>query len=116
MKERDLLRLSLGIYPITDGIWNYSIQKKKGYDDSVIYRIKELLTGNSFFIHEHQRKSEDEYPSFIYIKLSAGIMIGGLSIHSDDVWDILNDLKFVSRGSFKKFIEKTTISNINHTK
>ncbi len=111
MRKQDLFRMSLGVYELTDSIENYyytltielTVEEKER-----CYTIKRKgdIGGSSVFMMEDYVSYDDE--SFVKYKvLSAHIRVGGLCLHSDDNYSMLSGLRFIPRGSFAEFIERT---------
>ncbi len=108
MKARDLLRLPLGEYELTDDIYNYQLKKGLTDDNSIVYVIIEKRTRNLFCLFEKEIIDEEYYGDFFKrIILSVCISIGGFTVHSNDISYGLYSLKFAPNGSFKEFINKT---------
>jgi hypothetical protein len=116
MRKRDLFNLPVGEYELTDHIKNYYYTMCIWISDDGCrcYRIKEKgsLSGSSIFMIEAYKSEfgdEDYSESDIKYKvLHAMSGVGGLTIHSNDTFSMINDLRFIPRGSFKKFVELTS--------
>lgn len=112
MRKRDLFKMELGSYELTDDIDNYHYTLTIGLcdDGSRFYDIKEkgTLSSNSIFILE-EYIDFDDYGDIKYKNLTALSGVGGLRIHSNDIYSMLKELKFIPRGSFKTFIDKTNL-------
>lgn len=105
MVAKDLIILPLGKYELTDGIYDYNLRKDLNQDKSVIYRITEKLTGNSMALFEEEVNVFEDIDLYKRINITSLASVGGLSIHSDNNFTMLWGIKFIPRGSFKKFIE-----------
>lgn len=116
MRKNRLLKLPLGVYVLTNGIYTYTLEKyiwedpiyNKNRDAS--YRIS--LYGSHAFhdpsITLHYEYIEDvyEYTSkYKRFSFVSHILVFGLSVMGP--CRFLHELKFVPRGSFKEFIERT---------
>ena len=111
MKKRDLFRMKLGNYELTDGIYNYILRIGLFDDGQRYYKITEKgydKIKHSLTIHEDIEQNDN---GFEYKTLSALTFIGGISIHSDNVFAMIIDLKFIARGSFAEFINRTTANS-----
>lgn len=111
MRKRDLFRMELGSYELTDDIDNYYYTLKIGTcdDGSRFYDIRERgsLSYNSIFLLEEYADWDDD--GYIkYKNLTALSGVGGLRVHSDDTYSMLRELKIIPRGSFSIFLEKTS--------
>lgn len=109
MRKRDLFRMELGEYDLTDSIDNYRYELKIGLneDKSRYYRIK--VKGSLGRDHIFMVESYDKYDDDIkYKTLTALAGVGGLTIQSNDTHRILSELKLLARGSFAAFLEKTS--------
>jgi hypothetical protein len=113
MKRRDLFRLSIGRYELTDNIDNYHYTLTVSLSDNNerCYQIieKGSLSYPSIFMIEGYKEYEDGIKEK---SLSALAGVGGLRIHSDDTYSVLNTLKIIQRESFQRFFDLTNISNL----
>lgn len=108
MRQRDLFNLSNGTYDCTDGIYNYWLSKQTTENGNPIYFLKDKLTGHSLCMFEEETDYVYEYTSeFKFKTITYLCSVGGFSVHSRKYQYDLNKLKFIPRGSFKKFIELT---------
>lgn len=94
MKTNELIKLKIGQYQLTDGIYNYTLTVGKNLDKSKFYTIYEK--GDSkfsahIFITLKMKINEDGKK---YKSLSAMAGVGGLKIHSDNIYSLLSELKF----------------------
>lgn len=102
MKARDLFRLSVGKYDVTDTVYIYEI-------DVCISDFTEL---KRYFISV---KHHSEYGRILlsqhyasgkfYLHALSGI--GSLYVSSNDCNRIYSILKFIPRGSFSEFVKRT---------
>lgn len=109
MKAKELIKLPLGKYNLTDGIYNYSMHKTLTNNHEPIYSIKERLSCDHICLFEFEEKVEFEHSLRYYksTRLSASIAAGGISIHSDDTYFAIRHLRFKQRGSFRQFVINT---------
>jgi len=101
MKRRDLVNLSNGIYRVTDGIYDYVLEKTT-CDNEPMYTINYGYNSVSLFQTVNTEDYGYEYPT-----LCACVSIGGLFVQSSKCFAMLYQLKFVPRGSFKEFVKRT---------
>lgn len=115
MRKRDLFNLMEGSYNLTDSINNYKYTMKVSIDSENMksYRIIEKggSVFNSIYLYD---KFVDEYGEVysdkklhIYKTIASIVSVGGLSVHSNDNYNLISKLRMIPRGSFLKFIEKT---------
>ena len=114
MKARDLFNLSIGKYELTDGIYNYILDVDiSGYDGGRIYFIYEkgFLHIGHICLQEDFVNKDGGYRFYEgdirYKILTTSSGIGGLTIHSNETYNLLYNLKFIPRGSFLTFVERT---------
>ena len=114
MNTREFMRLPLGKHKITDGIWNYDLIKSQHRDDAdnqliPIYVITtENYSGRITLFEETEKMDEPDITAFRPI-LPALSSLGGLSVHQDDSFMMLMNLKLIPTGSFAEFIKRTKI-------
>lgn len=97
MRKEDLFKLPLGTYELRDHIGNYYYTLIVGLnrDGSRYHSIREkgsIIGPNIFMTEEFEIDEEDVE----YKKLSATAGVGGIYIHSDETFSMLNDLEFVN--------------------
>lgn len=95
MNSKELVKLKDGQYQLTDGIYNYTLTVGRNQDKTKFYAIYEK--GSSKFsahIFITQDVKKDEYGKK-YKCLSAMAGVGGLSIHSNNIYSMLYKLKYV---------------------
>lgn len=99
MNSKDLLKLKDGKYNLTDGIYDYTLIVGMNSDKTKYYSIYEKgssrYDANIFITHQIE-KDEDGNK---YNCLSAMAGVGGLKIHSEDIYSMLSKLKFVESES-----------------
>ena len=114
MKARDLMRLSecSGI-PLTDGIYNYTLSKKMSKPDDLIpesrmfYYIR-YERGKSIQLSEWEEPYFEDYQDGPQRKyLSAMVSVGGMYVHTDNIYTMIQKLRFVPRGSFAELVKLT---------
>ena len=110
MKKKDLSRLSVGNYKLTDNIDNYKYDLIVGKEESggKYYLISESgwPSRDSIYLCECI-EDDEEYNYYPYKNLSAMCGVGGIRIHSNDTYSLLRELEMLPRGSFKIFVERT---------
>ena len=115
MRKSELFRLPLGNYELTDNINNYQYNLEVGMIQEMpeyglkperCYRI--TLKGGSKFNQIFMIEDYKTENGICYKFLTALAGIGGLRILSDNTFDMLSDLKFIARGSFKQFVANTS--------
>ena len=126
MVQREFMRLPLneeiGLIDKHDN-YKYDLIKSltKPYEElgikrSVIYVIRCRLTGHSFSLHEHERPFFEDWREGPQKKhLSAMMGVGGLRLYSDDVVNLLWDLRLIPRGSFQEFVKRTKTDENENT-
>lgn len=110
MRERDFINLPLGDFELSDGIYNYTLKKTLTDDNKFMYIIKNKmfnLSGESLCLFQREEYYYDDeedryrYGNFKYQKLSAMAGIGGLRIHSKDIYNTIYNLELKPRGLYK---------------
>lgn len=105
MKTRDFLRMPTGYkFKLTGSHWNYSIEKFLNDDGSFMWLIKDGLSSSHMCVYTRKEPVfEDCYDDeLMKDKLWFSVMIGGLSVHSDNYHYALQDLHLAPRSSFKQ--------------
>lgn len=95
MGTKEIIKLKIGAYELTDGIYIYTLKVGLNKNKSKYYAITEkghLPFSSNIFIT--QVVKTDEYGNK-YKCLSASAGVGGLRIHSDNIYWMLDRLKFV---------------------
>lgn len=110
MKIKELERLSLGTYEVTNGLYTYTLEKKLSIRSLPIYSLR--VKGNPWYygnvmFFEDTVKYENE--NFFRKTLKSLSGIDGFAVHSNytDFMRSLGDLKLIPRGSFQEFINRT---------
>lgn len=91
MTKEDLIKLPLGSYNLTDGIYDYVLHKSiLNLDDKsrvgyLIYDRQTSLSGGRIVLHEDVDLDGN-------ITMSVSATIGGLSVHNDSSFEIINEL------------------------
>ena len=94
MTTTELVKLKEGIYTVTDKIRKYTIEVGYNKNKSKYYDIRESGSSRfsaSIFITQHFEK--DDGNKIRVFNAMAGV--GGLRIHSSDIFGMLNYLEFV---------------------
>lgn len=120
MNKRDFFRLPVGTYDLTDSINNYQYTlRTKLTDDGErmhIIRIKGSLSASGVCLFEKYVNNDGGvtfYPNDIKYKIISSLLsLGGITIHSDNNFMMLNELRFIPRGSFKEFVKRITFPRL----
>lgn len=116
MKKRDLFRLPLGNYILTDGIYKFSLKKQlREYGDNLpYYSVREYgsLSGGSVNFYEEIDNVFDNTSRYKQMVLTFMVFITGMSFCGDDCWNQIHKLKFVSKSSYKEWLKKVECLNI----
>jgi hypothetical protein len=95
MTKYDLFKLDDGEYELSDWVelYHYTLKVGRNEDNSRNYCIREKGSdgGARIFMSEYLEMDEDGAEK----KLSALSGVGGLTIHSNDTYSMLRNLKFV---------------------
>jgi hypothetical protein len=91
MTKQDLFNLELGNYKLTDKAYRYDLVVHLTNDKERCYRImvEGALNGSVFMIETTEKFTGNK-------TITALATIGGLSLHSDDVYSLLNDLNLTN--------------------
>ncbi len=106
MVTKDFMRLALGEYQLTDGIYTYNLKKMLTEDGGrTIYRIVEAqFGGTSLCLFEgFEGDDSDKYK---YPILTGVTSVGGIGIHSDSMTMALWNLKMVPKFSLKQYLNQ----------
>lgn len=111
MKIRELNRLPIGTHELTNGIYNYILEKSLTDSREIIYSMKikrdPWYSDNVCFFEDFEQDEDEDFKRPTLRALSG---IRGFRIHSDysgfisSMWE----LERVSRGSFKEFVKRTS--------
>lgn len=109
MRPRDLFRLPLGDYVLTDGIYKFSLQKelKTWGDNMPFYKVRQygsVSTGNVNFYEEMDNVFEDS-SRYKQKVLSFIVFVTGMSFSGKDCWNQIHNLRFVPRSSYKEWLK-----------
>lgn len=104
MTQKDLIRLPLGKYNLTDGIWRYNLKKLITPDGKVMYSIIEPISRQHFALFERNEDVFDDSDKYKQKRLSGCMSVGGLHIYSTDVYDTIRPLKIIKNSTYKKFM------------
>ena len=116
MNKSHLTKLPLGTYHLTNGIYNYTLEKYI-WDDpvynkekNITYRIREKgslpFSPAITLDYEDLEEVYDNYKKFKFKGFVAHILVFGLSVMAP--CRFISELEFVPRGSFKEFINRTS--------
>ena len=110
MRPRDLFRLPLGNYILTDGIYKFSLRKqpREWGTRMPYYSLKEhgSLFGGSVNFYEEMGDVFDYTDRYKQKILSATVFITGMSFRVEDCWREIGNLKFVARSSYREWLKK----------
>lgn len=99
MNSEELVNLKDGKYQLTDGIYDYTLTVGRNQDKTKFYAIYEKgsRTFSANILITQRIEKDEDGKKYKYLSAMAGV--GGLYIHSDDIYLILSKLKFVESGS-----------------
>jgi hypothetical protein len=97
MKKEYLFELPVGTsLELTDGIYNYTLETCLGEDNIRYHYVTEkgsLRRGGVSFFEDYVKDEDDgELIKTLYISMHG---VGGIFVHSDEYYDILNGLEIV---------------------
>lgn len=108
MKSRDFLKLPNGKYNLSDGIYNYYLEKcERVGGGGKIYFIIEKQSGNILCMFEDNENVFEDYDRYKRTKLTILVTVGGIAVHCKSVYWCISDLKIIPKGSYKNFLQKT---------
>jgi hypothetical protein len=111
MKKRDLFKLIPGVYKVKDTLYTYKMEvfkSKRGHKFFIFSCIGYPSEGTFSLTESEIKEYSETYERTIkYKALLVTAKVGYIYIHSYDSFSILYNLKFISRGSFSKFVEET---------
>jgi len=99
MDSKELIKLKDGQYQLTDDIYNYTLTVGRNKNKTKFYVIHEKGSSRysaNIFITQEVRTNEEGCK---YKCLSGTAGVGGLSIHSDNIYFMLHKLKLVKSDS-----------------
>lgn len=113
MRQRDLFRLSLGNYILTDGIYRFLLQKKSRDwgDKTPYYSLREYgsLSGGSVNFYEKVDDVFDNTSRYKQKSLSFTVFITGMSFSGEECWNQIHELKFVPKSSYKEWLKNVEV-------
>lgn len=115
MKVKDLIRLPLGSYKVTDGYNTYSLEKKKrnqgSYGNYCSLRRIGSITEGSVNFYEYEEDVFDYTTKYKCTRLKFMAWVSGLSFSGEDCFDSISKLKFISKSTYREFITKIEQKN-----
>lgn len=109
MRVKHLIKLPLGNYYLTNGIYNYTFSKSiNNYDGSVHSSIREMgmLTCGSIAFREREENYFDDSNRYKFKTYKFYAYISGLMVSGYDISFLFNDLRFIPRSSYKEWLKK----------
>lgn len=110
MITRDLFRLPFGNHKLTDGIYTFLLQKENSdYLRKTTYSIRQYdsLSGGSVTFYEDIDDVFDNTSRYKQKVLKYRVFITGMSFGGrDDLWNVLYNLKYVPKSSYKEWLKK----------
>lgn len=115
VKERTILNMDSGKYHVTDHIYNYEL-KVGNYESGDRYyrlKVKGALSGDTIVFLEYDDSYFEKGTSDFYRyddpkvkRLSVMMSVGGMTIFSQDIYNLISNLTIIPRGTFKEYTQK----------
>ncbi len=111
MKKRDLLRLPIGNYTLTDGIYKYKLTKfKKDWGNTGYgYRISEYGSfpfSPTVTLYEEIDNVFENSSLYKETILTFFFHLAGLSAKGDNSYDIYSKLTLIPKTNYKEWLDK----------